>query len=347
MKKSKLILLPLLSLLLFGCGKNQTCLNHLDSNHDGKCDVCNTTVSVKHIDSDSDGKCDVCNAEVSIEESIDFTSFGWDENLARLFYQKLGIVIPYVPSNGYKYEYGVDLFGDNYVNVYLLYSTAEIAGNAFNQYYNTCSNMEYDMTIGQLPVNQESYYDGVGYADKVVEGSKAVEITFFDSVLKDKNGSTPALGLFATNYLYIPNDVYPQEAFNKVLGNKASFVPDLSKEDATYSIYFDYLQAEDESGNTYVEALFLETHIYSSSCYECEELLFNELASHRKNNIYVTNDEVEDYLVSTYPGPYYGQEFYCYCYSTSSLDFIIQFGITYTSSYDPYLYIVIYYNINF
>lgn len=44
-----------------GGGTTQACTNHVDNNHDGKCDTptCGTAVEVKHTDANHDGKCDV------------------------------------------------------------------------------------------------------------------------------------------------------------------------------------------------------------------------------------------------------------------------------------------------
>lgn len=39
---------------------------HIDSNHDGKCDVCEKTVLINHVDDDQDHKCDVCGTGLSV-----------------------------------------------------------------------------------------------------------------------------------------------------------------------------------------------------------------------------------------------------------------------------------------
>ena len=43
-----------------GGGTTQVCTNHVDSNHDGRCDVatCGTAMEIKHVDANHDGKCD-------------------------------------------------------------------------------------------------------------------------------------------------------------------------------------------------------------------------------------------------------------------------------------------------
>jgi len=45
-----------------------TCTNHVDADHDGKCDVqgCTGTVAVKHVDAKHDGKCDTCGKTVPV-----------------------------------------------------------------------------------------------------------------------------------------------------------------------------------------------------------------------------------------------------------------------------------------
>ena len=45
-----------------------TCTNHVDADHDGKCDVqgCTGTVAVKHVDAKHDGKCDICGKTVAV-----------------------------------------------------------------------------------------------------------------------------------------------------------------------------------------------------------------------------------------------------------------------------------------
>lgn len=353
MKKSfKLLSTILTSGLLASCGAKAQCLNHIDADHNGKCDVCEEEVLINHVDNDKNGKCDVCGADVKIPQpEIDFTKFGWDENLARIFYEKLGIIPPYVPNNGYKYEYGVDIFGDNYVNAYLFYSNEEIASNAFNQYYNTCSDAEYIMTLGSVPVDDQSYVDGIAFADKIIEGSKAVELTFLDSMYKDETGKAiPALGIFATNYLYIPEYVFPREAVDIALGEHSSDIPDLCEDDAKYSIFFGFTEADDGNGGTYVDSKYLEIYIYSSSIFEFEETLFNALNSVDNNSIYVTNDDGEDVLCNEYPGPYYGQEFWCYNTSIKLrvrqfMEYCVQFGIISPMYGDSYFYMIIYYDI--
>ena len=135
----KFLSLLSLSLVLSGCSflKTLLCNGHIDADHDGKCDNCGKEVTVYHFDDDNDHKCDICGFVMEDEhqneehheqehqgehheeehheqekedpyKDMDFTIYGWDAKLAKLFYVKLGIIPPYVPSKGYKYEYGVD-----------------------------------------------------------------------------------------------------------------------------------------------------------------------------------------------------------------------------------------------
>ena len=54
-----------------------TCTNHVDTNHDGKCDAAACTkadMEVTHTDANSDGKCDVCgkdNSHVCVDSDAD------------------------------------------------------------------------------------------------------------------------------------------------------------------------------------------------------------------------------------------------------------------------------------
>lgn len=60
-----------LSLCCFAC---KNCKEHIDSDHDGKCDNCNATVTVTHTDSNHDGKCDECGKDTTfshIDENDD------------------------------------------------------------------------------------------------------------------------------------------------------------------------------------------------------------------------------------------------------------------------------------
>ena len=70
MNKVKNLLLALTSLTLASCGAKE-CINHIDANHDGKCDVCEKEVPVNHVDNDKDGKCDVCGKEINHVDNND------------------------------------------------------------------------------------------------------------------------------------------------------------------------------------------------------------------------------------------------------------------------------------
>ena len=84
MKKFRSLLLTLVSLSLISCNKDQkACLNHIDSNHDGKCDVCSQVVSFEHIDSNDDNICDVCGASLSkdITKKTVLETNSWNQDL--------------------------------------------------------------------------------------------------------------------------------------------------------------------------------------------------------------------------------------------------------------------------
>ena len=74
MKKLLLVVLALsLVFALASCGLlgNNDCEEHVDTNKDGKCDVCEATVEVpctEHVDADKNGKCDNCDAAVEVEK---------------------------------------------------------------------------------------------------------------------------------------------------------------------------------------------------------------------------------------------------------------------------------------
>ena len=55
--------------LLASCGEEE-CTNHVDANHDGKCDTegCTQTLPVKHEDKNEDGKCDGCGKTMETTE---------------------------------------------------------------------------------------------------------------------------------------------------------------------------------------------------------------------------------------------------------------------------------------
>ena len=76
--KKRIVCLFLTVLMVFSCvavlascgGDNTACTNHVDANHDGKCDTegCSQTLTVVHKDNNGDGKCDACGATVEAEE---------------------------------------------------------------------------------------------------------------------------------------------------------------------------------------------------------------------------------------------------------------------------------------
>ena len=76
--KKRIVCLFLTVLMVFSCvavlascgGDNTACTNHVDANHDGKCDTegCSQTLTVVHKDNNGDGKCDTCGATVEVEE---------------------------------------------------------------------------------------------------------------------------------------------------------------------------------------------------------------------------------------------------------------------------------------
>ena len=74
MKKRNLFLVPVLGLVLAGCGPTpqpeppEPC-SHVDANFDGVCDLCSETIGephTTHVDANTDGKCDVCGADVPL-----------------------------------------------------------------------------------------------------------------------------------------------------------------------------------------------------------------------------------------------------------------------------------------
>lgn len=73
MKKIRFCLLSLASLTLLATNSCKPPVEpapehteHVDTNHDGKCDECGETMDVTHTDSDHDGKCDVCGTSVEV-----------------------------------------------------------------------------------------------------------------------------------------------------------------------------------------------------------------------------------------------------------------------------------------
>ena len=68
LKKCLLIVLLILSVSFsFSCG-GEKCTNHIDSDLNGKCDVCDADFKTKapceeHMDENKDGECDVCGAD--------------------------------------------------------------------------------------------------------------------------------------------------------------------------------------------------------------------------------------------------------------------------------------------
>ena len=96
----RIVCLLLAILMVFGsvaalasCGE---CTEHVDANHDGKCDNdgCEATVTVTHTDANEDGKCDVCDADMPapeepectehVDEDVDFVCDNCDAEIVEV-----------------------------------------------------------------------------------------------------------------------------------------------------------------------------------------------------------------------------------------------------------------------
>ena len=128
-----LLVFALASCSLFG-GKE--CEEHVDTNKDGKCDVCEATVEVpctEHVDEDKNGKCDKCEADVEVEEEVmtyaEFAAAAINDEVT---------VITYVQAKQSWWE-------KDGVGVGTFYTQAE--DGAYFIYEMPCSKAEYDALV--------------------------------------------------------------------------------------------------------------------------------------------------------------------------------------------------------
>ena len=236
----------------------------------------------------------------------------------------LGEVIPFCPCVTYEYDTDVDIYGDKTLDVYFSFLAEETCSKAYAYYGNLCEEAGYTVTAGTLSIDDYSYVE-VLYADKVVKDNDAIELCIIESIKDDK----PTLGVFGMTYLYVDENVYPQIAVDKVLGEDSDLLPKIEG-DYTYSFYFDYQEMED---GTIYKALRVVTY---GCYYDIEEWYFNELKE-AGFVIYddLTVDDPNSKPMSEY-GEYTGNAFDAYYYSKRG-SFVFGVYFTFNIYYNAFI----------
>lgn len=206
------------------------------------------------------------SASPSLEPS--YPSSPWGEEATKACYDALGTVIPYLSSDGFEYETGVDDYGDGIIDFYLFYESPRAAEEAFTAYTHACAEAMY-----RVEVTERSDFDPssgtmltytLAYADALIAEHLAVEIAFTVSTYKN----LPCLGLFCMTYLYSPEDAFPEVALVDLLGEEHG-VPSIDGEGYRYDFQF---FIDEETG-----AEALQILVSGSADYTLEETYFSAL----------------------------------------------------------------------
>lgn len=231
-----------------------------------------------------------------------------------------GTVIPFCPCQTYTYEKGVDLYGDPYINVYFSFREMETMNRAYNYYASLCDEAEYNVKSGYY-----AYYECT-YADKVVKGNDAVELV----IMTNDNPEAPQLGVFASYYLYEDKNVYPTVAVEKLLGERAKYIPKIEGSGYQYTFYFDYQEMED--GTLYKNLRIMVYNAY----YDVEEEYFNALLD-KGFKIFddLTIDDADSKPLREYP-EWTGTAFDAYLYTRMG-EFILGTYFQYNAFYGAFI----------
>lgn len=229
----------------------------------------------------------------------DFSDNPWGETAANDCYDAVHGVIPYLQCDDFEYKVSEDDYGDPMITFYLYYATDDLASEAFNNYATLCAENMYVVNVGEntyIDYDTYTYYTyEVMYADCLVGKNLGLEIVGTPSTYNQK----PCLGLFVYNYLYIPENEYPELAIQEVLG-KNHGLPTIEG-DYTYK----FLMFIEEDYNT--EAC--EIQVYGCY-YDLEEWYFNQLI---EDGWYIMkcNDSAETYeRIKEYDGYDLGYYYY-------------------------------------
>lgn len=230
----------------------------------------------------------------------DFSDNPWGEETANACYDAVHGVIPYIQCDSYEYKTSVDDYGDDMITFYLYYETDDLAYKAFQDYATLCAENMYVVNIGEntyIDYDTLTYYTYESmYADCLVGKNLGLEIVGATSTYNEK----PCLGLFVYNYIYVPENEYPELAVQDVLGEHHD-VPKIEGEGYTYEFM---MFLDPDYGTKGVE-------IAVKGCsYDIEELYFNTLID---NDWFIMwcDDLNETYdRITEYPGLTLGTYYY-------------------------------------
>lgn len=233
----------------------------------------------------------------------------WGLEAAKASYDVLGVAIPYIEQASFKYEVGVDKFGDPDIWFYCYYETDEKAEQAYQDYLNICAAKGYsgnESTYTYVDYETLTYYQfNYCVVDRVIGPNQGVELQFLPSTWDGK----PCLGIYGMSYLYIEETIYPQLAVERFYKDPSD-VPVISGD---YTYYFTFFVDDNDTKG-------LEIHVIGCD-YDLEKYYFNELIKNNKFVIFQYSDDDEDYeeVLTKYEDYMYGY----YYFAVSNEKYII------------------------
>lgn len=247
----------------------------------------------------------------------------FSKTLSKIMKDAFGQEIPFCPCVSYEYENSIDPYGDTEIDVYFYFNAEETLDKAYNYYAYLCEQDEWIVESGTI-----EGYDCV-YADKMQITGKndGVELCFLPSMKNEKY----CLGVFGIQFLYEDENVYPQVAVDRLVGEEyGDYFPQAAQEGAKYKFYFSY--EEMSEGKTYFN---LRLYVYNAY-YTLEEEFFNGLLDNGFfiwNDLDIDDDEALPYL--EYPG-YEGGAYDAYFFGPKG-EFMFGCYFTFSSLYNAML----------
>ncbi len=163
----------------------------------------------------------------------------WGEEYTETIIGTLGEDIPYLAAcDSFEVSLSSDDFGDPMVVIYC-YMNEEDIQSTLDDYAEICAMNGYEVTYDTIGDWDQSsmcyYYYDVFFADKVISETKGIEMQF----LEGNNKGRECLGIFAYNYTYVDENIWPTALVKDLLGHD---IPHL--EDTGYYNYDVKIHAE-------------------------------------------------------------------------------------------------------
>ncbi|MCQ2772532.1 MAG: hypothetical protein MJ238_04575, partial [Bacilli bacterium] len=154
----------------------------------------------------------------------------WGDEYTETIVGTLGEDLPFLECDSYEVTLLEDDFGDPMVVIYC-YMPEDQIQTTLDEYANICAEEGYDVTYDTLaqwdPDGMYYYYYDVFFADKVISETKGIEMQF----LEGNNKGKECLGIFAYNYIYVDENIWPSNLINELLGHD---IPHLDGEGYKY-----------------------------------------------------------------------------------------------------------------